>query len=98
MKEVAFQAGVSLATVDRVLNARPGVSQATVHKVNQAIKEFVDSVQGEDIIGELALDLVVERGLLILGALEEEVVKDVLTITIFTQMAMLGKLISLPYL
>ena len=29
MKEVAFQAGVSLATIDRVLNNRPGVRATT---------------------------------------------------------------------
>ncbi len=36
--DVARTAGVSLATVDRVLNARPGVRQATAEKVEAAIK------------------------------------------------------------
>jgi LacI family transcriptional regulator len=35
--DVAREAGVSLATVDRVLNARPGVRPATVEKVEAAI-------------------------------------------------------------
>lgn len=35
--DVARQAGVSLATVDRVLNGRPGVRQATAEKVELAI-------------------------------------------------------------
>ena len=36
--DVARQAGVSLATVDRVLNGRPGVRQATAEKVAEAIR------------------------------------------------------------
>jgi LacI family transcriptional regulator len=36
--DVARTAGVSLATVDRVLNARPGVRAATAEKVEAAIK------------------------------------------------------------
>jgi len=35
--DVARKAGVSLATVDRVLNARPGVRPATAQKVEEAI-------------------------------------------------------------
>ncbi|WP_027487849.1 LacI family DNA-binding transcriptional regulator [Allorhizobium undicola] len=35
--DIAAQAGVSLATVDRVLNARPGVRAATREKVEKAI-------------------------------------------------------------
>lgn len=38
--DVARAAGVSLATVDRVLNARPGVRAATVEKVEAAIAEI----------------------------------------------------------
>lgn len=38
--DLARAAGVSLATVDRVLNARPGVRTATVEKVNKAIAEL----------------------------------------------------------
>lgn len=39
-KNLAKAAGVSLATVDRVLNARPGVRQENIDKVNKAIKEI----------------------------------------------------------
>ena len=39
-KDLAKVAGVSLATIDRVLNARPGVRKATVERVNKAIKEI----------------------------------------------------------
>jgi len=39
-KDLAKVAGVSLATIDRVLNARPGVRPATVERVNKAIKEI----------------------------------------------------------
>ncbi|MEM9062785.1 MAG: LacI family DNA-binding transcriptional regulator [Pseudomonadota bacterium] len=35
--DIAQEAGVSLATVDRVLNARPGVRPATIEKVREAV-------------------------------------------------------------
>lgn len=37
VNDIAREAGVSLATVDRVLNARPGVKAKTIHAVNDAI-------------------------------------------------------------
>ncbi len=40
MKEIALQAGVSLATVDRVLHQRPGVRAATKRRVHQAQAEL----------------------------------------------------------
>ncbi len=40
INDIARVARVSLATVDRVLNARPGVREATVEKVNKAIAEL----------------------------------------------------------
>ncbi|MDJ0859820.1 MAG: LacI family DNA-binding transcriptional regulator [Dinoroseobacter sp.] len=40
VNDIARVAGVSLATVDRVLNARPGVRSATIEKVNKAIAEL----------------------------------------------------------
>ncbi len=39
-KDLAKVAGVSLATIDRVLNSRPGVRQTTIDRVNHAIKEI----------------------------------------------------------
>lgn len=39
MKELALQAGVSLATVDRVLHRRPGVHPSTQRRVEQAHAE-----------------------------------------------------------
>ncbi len=40
INDIARVAEVSLATVDRVLNARPGVRETTVSKVNKAIAEL----------------------------------------------------------
>src|SRR3954465_12403185 len=37
LKDIARQAGVSLATVDRVLHNRPGVRPDTVRRVKEAI-------------------------------------------------------------
>jgi LacI family transcriptional regulator len=39
-KDLALAAGVSLATVDRVLNDRPGVRKGTVERVTQAIEKL----------------------------------------------------------
>ena len=40
VNDIARHAGVSLATVDRVLNARPGVRPVTIDRVNKAIDEL----------------------------------------------------------
>ena len=40
VNDIAKAAGVSLATVDRVLNARPGVREKTVGRVNAAIEQL----------------------------------------------------------
>ena len=40
IKQIATQAGVSKATVDRVLHERPGVRASTVFKVRQAIVDL----------------------------------------------------------
>ncbi len=50
-KDLAKAAGVSRATVDRVLNGREGVKQRTVEKVNAAIQElgFVRNIQAANL-------------------------------------------------
>ena len=50
-KDLAKAAGVSRATVDRVLNGRDGVKQKTVEKVNAAINElgFTRNIQAANL-------------------------------------------------
>ncbi|MDO6616483.1 MULTISPECIES: LacI family DNA-binding transcriptional regulator [Pacificibacter] len=50
-KDLAQAAGVSRATVDRVLNGRDGVRKDTVDRVNQAIKDlgFVRNIQAANL-------------------------------------------------
>ncbi|WP_411035766.1 LacI family DNA-binding transcriptional regulator [Shinella sp. BYT-45] len=40
VKDIAFQAGLSTATVDRVLNGRPGVRRQTAARVRAAVEEL----------------------------------------------------------
>lgn len=40
IKDLAKASGVSLATIDRVLNSRPGVREKTIEKVNKAIADI----------------------------------------------------------
>jgi LacI family transcriptional regulator len=40
LSDVAREAGVSLATVDRVINRRPGVSSRSVHAVEQSLEKL----------------------------------------------------------
>ncbi|CAO3429298.1 LacI family DNA-binding transcriptional regulator [Azospirillum endophyticum] len=40
LRDVAAAAGVSLATADRVVNGRPGVSAKTAHKVHEAVRRL----------------------------------------------------------
>ena len=61
MKEVAFQAGVSLATVDRVLNNRPGVRETTKKRIAAAIQELERQYGASNLAGRrLSLDVVME--------------------------------------
>jgi LacI family transcriptional regulator len=50
-KDLAKAAGVSRATVDRVLNGRDGVKKRTVDRVNEAIQElgFVRNIQAANL-------------------------------------------------
>jgi len=50
-KDLAREAKVSRATVDRVLNGRDGVKQKTVDKVNQAVEKlgFVRNIQAANL-------------------------------------------------
>lgn len=61
MKEVALQAGVSLATVDRVFHRRPGVRPATRQRVEQACAELERQRQQVGLKGRrFMIDLVME--------------------------------------
>lgn len=61
MKEIAFQAGLSLATVDRVLNDRPGVRATTKARVQAAIDELARQYGASGLAGKrLSLDVVIE--------------------------------------
>ena len=61
MKELALQAGVSLATLDRVLHQRPGVRPATQRRVQQARAELQRQQQQVGLRGQrFVIDLVME--------------------------------------
>ncbi|WP_111565267.1 LacI family DNA-binding transcriptional regulator [Rhizobium sp.] len=61
VKDIAFQAGLSTATVDRVLNGRPGVRRQTELRVRAAIAEL-EKQQTEVAAGgrTIAIDIVME--------------------------------------
>ncbi|GGD84340.1 LacI family DNA-binding transcriptional regulator [Rhizobium anhuiense] len=61
VKDIAFQAGLSTATVDRVLNGRPGVRRQTEMRVKAAIAELEKQQAGAMGSGRvLAIDIVME--------------------------------------
>ncbi|MEQ5843193.1 LacI family DNA-binding transcriptional regulator [Paraburkholderia acidicola] len=61
MKEIALQAGVGLATVDRVLNGRPNVNERSRQRVQQAIKELEKQQFQLAVAGrKLVVDVLVE--------------------------------------
>lgn len=61
MKEIAFQAGVSLATVDRVLNNREGARHTTKARVAAAIAELERQYSASSLArARLSLDVVIE--------------------------------------
>ena len=47
IREIALQAGLSEATVDRVLNQRSGVWASTVQEVHQAIADLPSDLSFE---------------------------------------------------
>jgi LacI family transcriptional regulator len=64
IKEIALQAGVSLATVDRVIHARGGVRKHTVQRINQAIRELRRQSEQAVLAGrKFMIDLVMEAPL-----------------------------------
>jgi len=61
VKDIAFQAGLSAATVDRVLNERPGVRKQTELRVRAAIRELEKQQAGVEIQGrKFGIDIVME--------------------------------------
>jgi LacI family transcriptional regulator len=61
VKDIAFQAGLSTATVDRVLNGRSGVRHQTMMRVQAAIAELEKQQIGGEVSGrKLAIDVVME--------------------------------------
>ncbi|MDX3925388.1 MAG: LacI family DNA-binding transcriptional regulator [Shinella sp.] len=61
IKDIAFQAGLSTATVDRVLNKRPGVRRQTAARVMAAIDELEKQQAGLEAAGRsYAVDVVME--------------------------------------
>lgn len=61
VKDIAFQAGLSTATVDRVLNGRAGVRRQTELRVRAAIAELEKQQTGAAVAGRtLAIDIVME--------------------------------------
>ena len=61
LKEIAFQAGLSLATVDRVVHDRPGVRAVTRARVGAAISELERQLTHAPARGgKMSVDLVME--------------------------------------
>lgn len=61
IKEIALQAGVGVATVDRVLNARAGVSASMGRRIHQAIQELERQSSQVGLVGrKFLIDVVME--------------------------------------
>lgn len=61
VKDVALQAGVSTATVDRVINDRPGVRRQTIRRVRAAIAELERQQARQEHFGKTyVIDVVME--------------------------------------
>lgn len=77
LKEIAHQAGLSLATIDRVMNDRPGVRPSTLKRVKQALRELKNQQDQIFMVGrKFMIDVLVEApdrfGELLRAALESE--------------------------
>ena len=61
IKEIALQAGVGVATVDRVLNARTGVTAGMTRRIHQAIQELERQSSQVGLVGRrFLIDVVME--------------------------------------
>jgi LacI family transcriptional regulator len=81
MKEIALQAGVSLATVDRVLNRRPGVGARAIRRVEGALAELEAQSSHLVLSGRtLVLDAVVEAPQYFIQALDRAIAKELPTL------------------
>ncbi|CAN7477153.1 LacI family DNA-binding transcriptional regulator [Pararhizobium sp. LjRoot238] len=61
VKDIAFQAGLSTATVDRVLNGRQGVRKQTELRVRAAVRELEKQQAGMEVQGrKFGIDIVME--------------------------------------
>lgn len=58
--DIALQAGVSTATVDRVLNERPGVRAKTIDRVHTAIRSLGSANQRPKILPSVTADIVID--------------------------------------
>lgn len=58
--DIALQAGVSTATVDRVLNQRPGVRQKTIDRVHDAMRWLDKAPVRPTVIPSVAADLTID--------------------------------------
>jgi LacI family transcriptional regulator len=77
IKEIALQAGLSEATVDRVLNRRGGVRKHTAQRVKQAIRELDGQIEQAGLTGrKFLIDVVMQApdrfSEAVRAALEEE--------------------------
>lgn len=79
IKEIAQQAGVGTATVDRVLNGRGRVRQSTALRVGQAIEDLgAQAVQLSRVGRKLTLDVIAEAPQEFLDALDAALAAELL--------------------
>jgi len=77
IKEIAHQAGLGTATVDRVLNGRAGVRRQTANRVMMAIRELEAQEAQLSMTGrKLMIDLLVEAPQTFLDALQDAVSQE----------------------